>query len=166
GALDPASRGRQFHLHGLRDPGRHPGRHQPAVHASYAGNLARSRDVRSDALHRRGTAGAPPLRLRAVRRRRAYVPRAALRLHAGKMLHVAFAAKPQRRAGAWLQAGVADVADPEAARRLAGDAEAGVTQTVIPGWAEGPDAEPRGTEVGDCTPTSPLLHRAGTAGKP
>src|SRR5438270_12290896 len=77
------------------------------------------------------------------------------------MLHAAFPAKPQRHAGAWLQAGVADVADPEAARRLAGDAEAGVTQTVIPGWSEGPDPESRGSQGRNCAPSSLLSHRPG-----
>src|SRR6266568_7511249 len=79
---------------------------------------------RSDALHRRGAARPPSLRLGAVRRRRAYVPRAALRLHAGEMLRAAFPAESERIAGAGLHAGLADVADPEAARRIARDAEA------------------------------------------
>jgi len=54
-----------------------------------------------------------PLCLGAVRRRRAYVPRPALRLYAGEMLCAAFPAEPQRVAGARLQAGLADVADPK-----------------------------------------------------
>jgi len=44
GALDSAACDPRFQLQGLRDPGRHHGRHQPAVHPSHAGDLARSRD--------------------------------------------------------------------------------------------------------------------------
>ena len=65
----------------------------PLFTPSHAGDLARSRDLRSDALHRRGAAQPPPLRLRAVRRRRAYVPWAALRPHAGQVLCAAFPAE-------------------------------------------------------------------------
>ena len=76
------------------------------------------------ALHRRGATQPASLRLGAVWRRRAYVPRAALRPNAGKMLRAAFPAKSQRLAGARLQTGLADVADPEAARRIARGAQA------------------------------------------
>ena len=127
GAVDAAARDPRFHLQGLCDPGRHHGRHQSAVHPSHAGDLARSRTLRSDALHRRGAAQPSSLRLGAVRRRRAYVPRAALRLYAGEMLRPAFPAESRGLAGARLHAGLADVADPETARRIAGDAEAGVS---------------------------------------
>src|SRR5215216_1351338 len=51
----------------------------------------------------------------AVWRRRAYVPRPALRLHAGEMFCAAFPAEPRSVAGARLQTGLADVADPETA---------------------------------------------------
>ena len=85
---------RDFSFKGYAIPGGHAGRNQPAVHPSHAGDLARSGNVRSDALHRRGATHPPSLRLGAVRRRRAYVPRAALRLHAGEMLCAAFPAEP------------------------------------------------------------------------
>ena len=84
--------------------------------------------VRSDAIHRRGAARPPPFRLGAVRRRRAYVPRTAFRLHAGEMFCAAFPAKPQRLAGARLHPAMADVADPETEGRVAGDAEGGVNR--------------------------------------
>ena len=78
------------------------------------------------------TAQPPPLRLGAVRRRRAYVPGAAFRLHAGQNLCAAFPAECRGVAGAWLQAGLADVADPQAARRAEGEDQAGVTCYASP----------------------------------
>jgi hypothetical protein len=84
-----------------------------------------------------GTAQPPPLRLGAVRRRRAYVPRAAFCLHAGQMLRPAFVAESQRIDRARLPGTVADVADPEAARRAEGDGEAGVSARTL-GWAKAP----------------------------
>ena len=116
---------RDFTFQRLRDSSGHPGRRQSAVHPPHAGNLAPARKIRSNAFHRRGAAQPPSLRLGAVRRRRAYVPRAALRLHAGEMFCAAFPAESERVAGAGLHAGLADVADPEAAGRIARDAEAG-----------------------------------------
>ena len=116
GAIAAATRDAGLQLLGLRDTRGHVGRNQSAVHPSHAPDLARSGNVRSDALYRRGAARPASLRLGAVRRRCAYVPRAALRLYAGEMLRAAFPAKPQRFAGARRQAGLADVADPEAAR--------------------------------------------------
>ncbi len=83
------------------------------------------------ALHRRGAAQPPPLCLGAVWRRRAYVPRPALRLHAGEMFCAAFPAKSRSVAGARLQAGLADVADPETARRVAGGVEGGVRRRAL-----------------------------------
>ncbi len=50
---------------------------------------------------------------------------AAFRLHAGEMLRAAFPAESQRLAAARHLAGLADVADPEAERRIARDAVAG-----------------------------------------
>src|SRR4051794_25176141 len=90
--------------------------------------MARPREVRSLALHRRGAARAPPFRLGAVRRRRPYVPGTAFRLHAGQMFWPAFFAEPQRLAGARLHPAMADVADPETEGRLAGDAEGSVSR--------------------------------------
>ena len=137
GALDAAPRGPRFHLQGLCDPGRHPGRRQSAVHPSHGRYLARSGQIRSDALLRRGAAQPSSLRLGAVRRRRAYVPRAAFCLYAGEMLCAAFPAESQRLAGARLQAGLADVADPEAAGRIEGRAEGGVSASLLCiGWAK------------------------------
>ena len=75
------------------------------------------------------------LRLGAVRRRRAYVPRPALCLYAGENLCPAFPAESRGLAGARLQAEMADVADPEAARRAAGDDQAGVSRGAV-GWAK------------------------------
>ena len=124
---------RDFTFKGYAIPAGTAGRRQSAVHPPHAGDLARAREVRSDALHRRGAAQPPSLRLGAVRRRRAYVPRPALRLHAGEMLRAAFPAKSQRLAGARLQAGLADVADPEAARRIAGGAQADLRNSCIAG---------------------------------
>src|SRR6202022_5029062 len=114
-----------FQFQGLCDPSGHHGWHQSAVFPPHAGNLAQSRNVRSDALYRRGAARPPSLRLGSARRRRAYVPRAALRLYAGEMLRAAFPAKSQRFAGARLHAGLADVAYPQATRWTARDAVAG-----------------------------------------
>src|SRR2546425_10045528 len=59
----------------------------------------------------------------ALWRRRAYVPRPALRLHAGEMFCAAFPAESRSVAGARLQTGLADVADPETAGRFARGAE-------------------------------------------
>ena len=120
GAVDAAARGARLHLQGLCDSRRHRGRRQSAVHPSHAGDLARAGEVRSDALHRGSAAQPPSLRLGAVRRRRAYVPRPALRLYAGEMLCAAFPAEPRSVAAAGLQGRLADVADPEAARRICG----------------------------------------------
>src|SRR5215203_6146328 len=69
----------------------------------------------------------------AVWRRRAYVPRSALRLHAGAMFRAAFPAKPRSVAGARLQAGLADVADPETAGWFARGVEGDVRCV---GWAK------------------------------
>src|SRR5258708_30087279 len=66
----------------------------------------------------------PALSLGAVRRSRAYVHRIAFCLYAGEMLRPAFPAESLGLAGAGLYAGLADVADPEAAGWLAGDAVA------------------------------------------
>ena len=117
---------RDFSFKGYDDPRRHAGRRQSAVHPPHARDLARAGKIRSDALHRRSAAQPPPLRLGAVWRRRAYVPRPALRLHAGEMFCAAFPAESRSVAGARLQAGLADVADPETARWLAGGVEGGV----------------------------------------
>lgn len=81
----------------------------------------RSRDVRSAALHRRSAARAPSLRLHSLQRRRAYVHRTALRLHAGQMLRVSFPAESQGHHGARLCARMADVADPQTQGRIARD---------------------------------------------
>src|SRR5215216_118901 len=62
----------------------------------------------------------------AVWRRRTYVPRPALRLYAGEMFCAAFPAEPRSVAGARLQAGLADVADPETAGWSARGVEGGV----------------------------------------
>ena len=99
---------------------------QSAVHPSHAGDLARARYFRSDALHQGGGAQPPSLCLGAVRRRRAYVPRPALRLYAGEDLCAALPAESRGVAAAGLSAGLADVADPEAARRVAGGREGSV----------------------------------------
>src|ERR1700728_3426013 len=88
--------------------------------------MARSRDVRSVALYRRSAARPSSLCVGAVRRRRPYVPRTALRLYAGEMLRAAFPAESQRFAAAGHHAGLADVADPEAKGRPARGAVAGV----------------------------------------
>ena len=52
-------------------------------------------------------------------------------VHAGEVLCAAFPAKHRGVAGAGLQAGLADVADPEAARRAAGDGEGGVSAPIV-----------------------------------
>src|SRR4051794_36182655 len=67
----------------------------------------------------------------AVRRRRAYVPRPALRLHAGEVFCAALLAEPRSVAGARLQAGMADVADPEAAGWVEGAGEGGLGATLV-----------------------------------
>ena len=126
-----AARDAGLQLFGLRDTRGHVGRNQPAVHPSHARNMARSGNVRPVALYRRGAARPPSLRLGAVRRRRAYVPRAALRLYAGEMLCATFPAEPQRFAAAGRHAGLADVADPETAGRIARDAGAGLRKTPV-----------------------------------
>src|SRR6201999_2383197 len=79
-----------------------------------------------DALHRRGAARSQSPCLRAVRRRRAYVHRSALRQHAGEDLRTALPAKSGGVARARLPTGMADVADPQAPRRAAGNGESGV----------------------------------------
>src|SRR5207253_9983803 len=121
-----APRGARLFVQGVRSSRRHAGRRQPAVHAPYGGDLARTWKIRSDAFLRRGAAQPPPLRLGAVWRRRTYVPRPALRLHAGEMFCAAFPAKSRGIAGAGLQAGLADVADPEDAGWFARGVEGGV----------------------------------------
>ena len=121
---------RDFTFKGYAIPAGTHGRRQPAVHPPHARHLARTGKIRSDALHRRGAAQPPPLRLGAVWRRRAYVPRPALRLHAGEMFCAAFPAKSRSVAGARLQAGLADVADPETAGWLAGGVEGDVSRAV------------------------------------
>ena len=98
-------------------------------------HLARAGKIRSDALHRRGAAQPAPFRLGAVWRRRAYVPRPALRLHAGEMFCAALPAKPRSVAGARLQTGLADVADPETAGWFARGVEGAVTCSAV-GWAK------------------------------
>ena len=79
---------RDFEFMGYRIPGRH--QHQPALHPSYAADLARAGALRSLAFRHRSVARAAQVRLRAVRRRRPYVPGTELRLHAGQVLHLAF----------------------------------------------------------------------------
>src|SRR6185437_7165698 len=90
-------------------------------------DLARTAEVRSDAIHRGGATQPASVRLGAFRRRRAYVPRPAFRLYAGQVLCTALPAKPRSFHEPRLQAGLADMADPQAARRPAGDGEAGLT---------------------------------------
>ena len=57
---------RDFSFRGYDDSRRHAGRRQPAVHAPYAGDLARTGKVRPDAFLRRSAAQPPSLRVGAV----------------------------------------------------------------------------------------------------
>src|SRR6185437_12222155 len=99
----------------------------------HAGHLARAGHLRSHALHRRGAAQPSPLCLGAVRRRRAYVPWPALCAYAGEDLCPALPAKSRSVDRARLSAAMADVADPQAARRIAGDSEACLVHVLIAG---------------------------------
>src|SRR5213076_2763880 len=95
-----------------------------------ARHLARTRKIRSHALHRRGAAQPASLRVGAIWRRRAYVPRPALRLHAGEMFCAAFPAESRSVAGAGLQTGLADVADPKTAGWVARGVEGSLVRRV------------------------------------
>src|SRR6185437_8124434 len=117
-------------------------------------DLARTAEVRSDAIHRGGATQPASVRLGAFRRRRAYVPRPAFRLYAGQVLCTALPAKPRSLHEPRLQAGLADMADPQAARRPAGDDEAGVRELS---FRDGPKDQTRNLEV----PGSMLTHRPG-----
>ena len=112
---------------------------QSAVYASHARDLAGAARLRSHALHRGGLARAAQIRLDSVRRRRAYVPRPALRLHAGEMLRLSPVDKREGERAGGLHAELADVADSEAARPAAGAADAGLKD------AERVTARPRAT---------------------
>src|SRR3546814_3076573 len=84
GAELSAPRAQGFRIWRLSHSGGHLGRRQPRLYAYDGGALAGARKVRPDALFARSRARAAQICVGALRRRRAYVPRAALRLHAGE----------------------------------------------------------------------------------
>ena len=97
-----------------------------------AEHLARSRQVRPAALHARGVEGPAPVRLGAVRRRRAYVHRAAFRDDADA---AADRASAQRATGSRRTAGsgrcVAGLPDPAAEGWSAGDVRTACHPVIV-----------------------------------
>ena len=87
--------------------------------------FGRSRTASTPALHRGAFARPPQIRVRPLWRRRAYVPGAELRLHAGQVLRVPFYRAAQTSVAPGYKAELADVAHPQAARQSARDDASG-----------------------------------------
>ena len=118
----------------LPSRGRDPGEHIPAsirvFPASHATDLARSLNASIRCATPTRRSAAVTVSRGCVRWRRAYVPGLHFAYMQAKCFARATPADPRGLAGAGLHAGLADVADPETARRIAGDAEAGVPSST------------------------------------
>jgi hypothetical protein len=108
---------RDFEFMGYRIPAGAGVNIKPALHPPHAGNLARPRALRPLAFRYGSLARATQIRLRAVRRRRAYVSGIEFCLHAGQVLYVAFREQIPSRDSSRLSTRLEHVAHPLSAGR-------------------------------------------------
>src|SRR5436305_13059885 len=117
GAVDPAPRVARYGISRLQDSGGRARLRQSHLFPSHAAVVAGAGSFRPLALHRGERARPAQIPVSALWRGRAYVPGTALRLHAGEGFRLSFLLDDRGVGRAGLQAGLAAMADPEAARR-------------------------------------------------